>query len=529
MRELNTGQNTKANNKTIKQRRLEKSIRQASKQDGDRVGRSYLFSVVTSPALLPTTDELSLLRSKMIVAIAPGTTAPPATGWCVSVVLRRRRPRRRQRAASPTMPRRPPESSLPSFPSRFALLVSIIVVSVTAVAASTSNYNMYQYDMTTPQFTPDGRLLQVEYAGAAADRSSPVVLLPFALPPTDTAGDGTISSGTPQDDVRGQDGKDTDQQQQQQQSLPNINNCLAIITTRSSRKVQERLVVLDSGEVDNEDIGSSGSDGGPSGAAVVACLSGVLADSLALLQHVQNESLRRRRWYGRSLFPSSTPDVSTRASSSPMRVAATTIADACQRRAFGGGIRPFGCSIILCGSSGPGAAAAAPSSTTSTTGWSVTVLQTDPSGAVQDLAMSMRSESGSFDKPLVVGGRAIRGGSVRSSIQRRLEKEWSALIAEQQQRRGGRQGTGDFAEGLAKAIEIVLQETVKGNERVRETMRGRNRKGIRGGTPRGSDDDDDDVAVEVAIVSPDAGAYKLTRRQIEKLLRSKLEESTRNS
>lgn len=183
----------------------------------------------------------------------------------------------------------------------------IAVLAWLLCTVTSSSYNAYNYDLTTPMFTPDGRLLQVEYACRAASHSSPLVVLK----------------------------RDED---------------TIIMVTKSSNRGQDRLVVF----------GES-----------VICMSGVLSDSLTLLRNVQQESENRLRAYGTTL--------------SSQQIA-TILGDACQLHAFGMGMRPYGSTMIVCGSS--------------------SVWQTDPSGAVKRID----------DPVVVVGGTDAMQAKLRKDV-----------------------------------------------------------------------------------------------------------------
>ena len=164
-------------------------------------------------------------------------------------------------------------------------------------------------------FTPDGRLLQVEYACRAASHSSPLVALKY-----------------------------TDH---------------LILMTASRR---HRLLIYESQNV-------------------VVAMSGVLADSMALLKILQGEAETELRLYGQSL--------------SALRMAAT-IGDACQKHAFGGGLRPYGSTMLVCSSH--------------------QVFQTDPSGAVSSVDFHK-------DELVVIGGTEARQAQLKNEIQKQGHKE----------------------------------------------------------------------------------------------------------
>lgn len=170
-------------------------------------------------------------------------------------------------------------------------LVFILALSSNSSVTGNSNYHPYLYDQTHAQFTPDGRLLQVEYASLAATHSAPCLIWR----------------------ISGQE--------------------ITLVMTpkfSSSPLSQNRLISLHDSDV-------------------VLCLSGVLSDSLALLRKVQEVQNEFFELYGAKTFSVAT--------------AAQAIAQQCVNPAIGGGIRPYGSTIVLCDPSG-------------------NIIQTDPSGSI---------------------------------------------------------------------------------------------------------------------------------------------------
>ena len=200
---------------------------------------------------------------------------------------------------------------------------------------SSASYNIYNYDMSTPIFTPDGLLKQVEYASEASSHSSPMIIKPFLI-----------------DD----------------QSF------VIMATRKQSRKAQSRIIQM---PISPTWTGQT--------TPLLFGINGVLSDCVSLLQ-VAREEIQSMSSYG-------APSTCTKQISScrpplpPSKCAkrvAMAIADKCQQHSFGGGIRPFGAEIIVCGVENS----------------RVGVFVTQPSGGI--LEFDARASRGE----LVVGGDA---------------------------------------------------------------------------------------------------------------------------
>ena len=256
-------------------------------------------------------------------------------------------------------------------------------------SSSSQNYNAYNYDMTTPQFTPDGRLLQVEYASLASTHSSPCVIWKLRI---DTSDDVTL-----------------------------------VMTAKSSRKIQNRLIRL--------------SD------TTAVCLSGVVSDSMALLSKVYELQDDNRRLYGSPL--------------TDLQIA-NSIAMSCQRHSFGGGLRPYGSSIVVLSSS--------------SSHQHQRILQTDPSGAAVTVSHDASTTPAS-SPPLL----HIVGGSGRSVEELRRTLERAAP-----------------PETLNQALIVMAKRLVE--------------------TALGENHPPEDAWLEVMVMSKERGIHKLTDSQVERLL-----------
>lgn len=273
-------------------------------------------------------------------------------------------------------------------------------------------YNLYDYDLTTPQFTPDGRLLQVEYATESTRRreANPIVCVATSVPgrgawdwrgsnvnddvtslvnttsadalqdclprndhPDDEEGDTILIMATisipPPSPLSSETPNDTEMNSSRD----------AAKSTR--RRTQFRIVEVpistfyhtkstpQTPHINRPTISRQSS-------TILVGMSGILSDATSLLKLIYStleEEQRMFGWNRMHLVPVGNVDVddgvpvnvddtdktlTTMPTSSTVTTQFTTettlrlskvIADQCQKHAFGGGLRPLGASLILAG------------------------------------------------------------------------------------------------------------------------------------------------------------------------------------
>lgn len=292
------------------------------------------------------------------------------------------------------------------------LAISLLISYIYSASASSTNYNynVYRYDMA-PTFTPDGRILQVEYASAAAELSLPIVAL--------------------------QVDKET----------------LVLLTLKNSRTPQNRIILL-------PPLGVQGDNDGVPYPIVGVAMSGVLADSIALIQVGLKEASKRLQQLH-----------------TPITVLqlATAMANACQSHCFGGGIRPYGCTLLTCGFNTLG---------------DLVLYQTDPSGALLEVRDNdpSRGASSSSSGPFL---RWMTGGSttVQRKIRKRLESSLHKLPR-----------TTTLLETLTQVGHTLIKETQKLDPSGEKKQ---------GATPS--------TILEVVVMNRKLGCYRLSQSDIDSM------------
>eukprot|EP00551_Chaetoceros_affinis_P012262 CAMPEP_0203669784 /NCGR_PEP_ID=MMETSP0090-20130426/6050_1 /ASSEMBLY_ACC=CAM_ASM_001088 /TAXON_ID=426623 /ORGANISM="Chaetoceros affinis, Strain CCMP159" /LENGTH=377 /DNA_ID=CAMNT_0050534521 /DNA_START=54 /DNA_END=1188 /DNA_ORIENTATION=+ len=230
---------------------------------------------------------------------------------------------------------------------RIPVLLSLFLINFLEF---TSSYNVYNYDLTTPLFTPDGLLKQVEYAAAAPTHCTPMVVVPIIIHSRETNGPELIViMATLSSPVNKR--KDSEEEQE------NGEAALSRITSRG----QSRIIQIPISAPPRPGNGGGYLSTG-SGASLLVGINGLLPDCISLLRQARDELHSYHKKYGvhrlhtsrDGMFSGSSsisyPSMSPFSSSSSCAFRfAKSIADKCQEHSFGGGLRPFGSQIVICG------------------------------------------------------------------------------------------------------------------------------------------------------------------------------------
>ena len=272
--------------------------------------------------------------------------------------------------------------------------LAFIISQSKSIANSRSRYAAYDYDLTTPLYTPDGRLLQVEYALNACRRAetNPIVSVGLCIPSKEDISKRRLLDNN---SINREGSDDIDPIEVINHGEHQEGDALLIMATVSSPPPSS-FSINNSESISNED-GKSDSDSTTSSSrtqrriievplstsfqthhtttstaesTILIGLSGILADATSLLQ-IAYSTLEEEQlsfgWHRLGLSPVGTVSVDATNASDKRKVInahpqqtsaqsaetairlARAIGDKCQKHAFGGGLRPLGASLLVAG------------------------------------------------------------------------------------------------------------------------------------------------------------------------------------
>mmetsp|Transcript_2897 Transcript_2897/g.5429 ORF Transcript_2897/g.5429 Transcript_2897/m.5429 type:complete len:324 (+) Transcript_2897:238-1209(+) len=245
-------------------------------------------------------------------------------------------------------------------------LPHLLLPALSIIHSSIASYNVYNYDLNTPVFTPDGLLKQVEYASESSSHSEPLLVIPFTIHhPTAT--------NTPE-------------------------HLLIMATRYQSQRAQSRILLMPIAFNPLASVERS----------LLVGINGILPDCVSLLQTAKEEIQLIQSTYGAPNMLASKLSSNGRlvGSQPPLpsiqcaKRVAHAMGDKCQQNSFGGGIRPFGAEIVVCGMDLDG---------------TVGVYVNQPSGAVLEYTHS------SLEYGKVVGGDSKKREKLQGFVKEKME------------------------------------------------------------------------------------------------------------
>lgn len=278
---------------------------------------------------------------------------------------------------------------------------------------------MYNYDLSTPMFTPDGLLKQVEYASLSPSHSNPIILLSSQYTKGSQQGMFLVIATS----------KDSASERRQQEMMGSTRSQNA--EERSYMEQGQSRII----QIPIRDMSDS---------CIFVGVSGILPDAVSLVQSGRDLIHSLQSAYGmKSMDPISCA-----------REVAECIADKCEEHALGGGMRPYGAEVFVC------AIRDRKDAPCHCDGNDGIVYITQPSGGLFE--HRFRTSDGIANSVLVLGGNEKIKSDLRDNIENELK-----LLEEQHLHKSTSTNimSASNTTALKNAIKIVMKVLEKNNFR----------------------------------------------------------------